>query len=403
LTTLAPSLSATLAALILWNGLAAAEIGRVAPHPADREALVLKFSAPAGPGAPSVSSDRDGMRPIQALPDGSRLVVLSLVPAGVARTIEEGDAVTSTAAANSGPMLRESRDAVSVIVHGRELLAFNFRTIQPPRPEIDPIYARSGYIDPIRTRTGVVVSEAFARLPPRHEHLYGMWSAWLNCEFEGRKINFWSPMDRTTQIRCEGVSEKWQGPAAAGFTAVNVFYDRSLSPEKPVLRETWRVAAYQIPGDPTYDIFDVSLHQVCAGESPLTVKQSAYGGFAMRLPESFQGDPARFMVSTGETDRAKANQAQLRWIYLGASRGEDQAGLAILSHPTNFRAPQRVRLHPTTAYFVFCPASAGDFEIAPAMPYDAHYRAVVFDGPPERDRIERLWQAFASVPPLAAQ
>jgi hypothetical protein len=106
------------------------------------------------------------------------------------------------------------------------------------------------------------------------------------------------------------------------------------------------------------------------------------------------------MVSNGETDRAKANQAALRWIYMGGLFNGRQAGLAVLAHPTNFRAPEPVRLHPQTAYFVFSPASTGEFKITPAQPYQAHYRVVVFDGPPERERLERLWQAFASVPPV---
>jgi len=379
----------------------AAEFGRASPHPEEREAVIMQL--PADRSAPGAATWNDGGRgrPIQSLADGSRLVIVPRIPAGVPLALRSSDTPAARGSAGTGPRFRRDRDTLVAQVRGHDLFGFNFGTIQPPRPDIDPIYARSGYIDPIRTRAGAVISEAFGRLPPQHEHQYGMWSAWFACTFEGREINFWAVRAGTTQVRCEGVSDVWEGPVAAGFTAVNVFYDRTVTPEKAALRETWKVAAYNVPEDSKYDLFDVALSQVCASASPVLVKRNSYGGFAMHLPDSLYGDGTRFMVSTGETDRAKANQNALRWIYMGGLFDGRQAGLAVLAHPTNFRAPEPVRLHPQTAYFSFSPASPGDFEIAPGRPYHARYRIVVFDGPPDRERLERLWHAFASVPPLA--
>ncbi|MEY4940934.1 MAG: hypothetical protein RIQ93_2669 [Verrucomicrobiota bacterium] len=348
---------------------------QVAPYTGEREALIMRTPSPTGEAG---------------------WVLIPRVPAGATPAIAPRKSRAPTA------QLRKDKDALVAVVNGHDLLAFNFGVIQPPRPGIDPKLARSGYIDGIRTRSGAVVSEAFPRVAADHEHQYALWSAWTATEFEGRKMNFWAPKAGDSQIRCEGVSNSWEAPMAAGFTAVNVFYDLVASPRKAALRETWNVVAYAMPEELKYDLFDVSLQQDCATASPVTVKKNAYGGFAMRYPDTFFGPAGRFMVSTGESNRAKANHTEQRWVYLGALVNGQPAGLAILSHPGNFRAPEKLRLHETMPYFVFAPAISGDFEITPTQPFKAHYRVVVFDGDPDRARLDRLWNAFASVSPVAA-
>jgi hypothetical protein len=100
-------------------------------------------------------------------------------------------------------------------------------------------------------------------------------------------MSFWDVRQGTTQIRCSGVSEIWDGPVAAGFTAENIYYDRTISPEKAALRETWKVITYAMPDEYAYNLFDVSLHQVCASSSPVTLKEYRYSGFAVRLSDRF--------------------------------------------------------------------------------------------------------------------
>ena len=107
------------------------------------------------------------------------------------------------------------------------------------------------------------------------------------------------------------------------------------------------------------------------------------------------------MVATGETDRLKSNHTGQRWVYMGSVVNGKPAGLAILSHPTNFRAPEKVRIHNEMPYFVFSPAIDGDWRITPTEPFNAHYRIVVLDGEPDRARLDRLWNAFASTAPVA--
>jgi len=74
------------------------------------------------------------------------------------------------------------------------------------------------------------------------------------------------------------------------------------------------------------------------------------------------------------------------------------AGLAILCHPDNFRAPQPVRLHPSEPFFCFAPSQLGDFQIEPGKTYISRYRFIVFDGAPNREELDRQWNDYAHPP-----
>ena len=363
----------------------AATTPHLQPHSADREALLWRTAGAVPTGMAS-----------QRLPDGTTLAYVPRLAAGQ----------TSAPNSNAGSTASEVRwktvhGAMHAMLGNHDLLAFHGTPVAPPRPDVPEIYTRSGFIDPIRTRAGVVVTESFSKMPPKHEHYYGLWSAWTATEFEGRPINFWDVRGGNSKVRCREVGKTWAGPIAGGFTAVNEFTDLSVSPGKPVLNETWHVVAYAIAPDAPYALFDISLHQTCATSSPVTFKQYRYGGMAIKFPEAIH-QATKFMVSTGETDREKANHTRQRWVYMGGTIDGREAGIALLSHPQNFRAPETVRLHPQTPFFCFSPATPGEFELTPDKPYQADFRVVVLDGVPDRSQIDRLWNAFASVPPPAA-
>ena len=90
-----------------------------------------------------------------------------------------------------------------------------------------------------------------------------------------------------------------------------------------------------------------------------------------------------------------------RWCYIGGKiPGEDgkstTGGLAILSHPSNFRSPQPVRIHPDMPYFTFSPQELGEFKIEPGTPYVSRYRIVTTDGAADKELLDRLWNDFAT-------
>ena len=70
------------------------------------------------------------------------------------------------------------------------------------------------------------------------------------------------------------------------------------------------------------------------------------------------------------------------------------AGITVMQHPSNFRYPQPVRLHPKFSYFCFAPMVLGDFSIEPGDEYVSRFRYVVHDGPLNAKLTKRLWEDF---------
>ena len=75
-----------------------------------------------------------------------------------------------------------------------------------------------------------------------------------------------------------------------------------------------------------------------------------------------------------------------------------QAGLSILGHPQNFRAPQPMRIHPKEPFFNFAPQQFGAMAIKPGEKYVSHYRFVVADGTPIAADLHRNWAELAHPP-----
>jgi hypothetical protein len=54
-------------------------------------------------------------------------------------------------------------------------------------------------------------------------------------------------------------------------------------------------------------------------------------------------------------------------------------------------------------YSAFAPSQLGRWRIAPGQPYEARYRFVTFDGPPDPALLNRLWQDYAYPPTVTVQ
>ena len=268
----------------------------------------------------------------------------------------------------------------------------------------EPVYTRSGYIHPLLTPSGRSVTGDY---PEDHPHQHALFGAWTKTTFEGREINFWDQKSGKARVAHASTSKILSGPVLGQFVVKLVHEDLS-DPDspKPVLDETWVVRAYRTGGN--YHLIDIKSSQRCATESPLNIQQYHYGGMAIRGPSNwFDADkkavpPAGFLTSEGLT-RLDGNHSRPHWVAMHGALDGQTAGVAMLSHPGNFRAPQWVRLHPTKPYFVFTPMVEEGFSITPAAPYVSQYRYVVFDGEPDPKLLQRIWTAYATPPEILVE
>jgi hypothetical protein len=277
--------------------------------------------------------------------------------------------------------------------------------IDPPKG-IDPLYRRSGFIHPMQTPSGRVVTDDF---PADHAHQHGLFFAWVNTKFDGRKIDFWNQPQRTGRVRHIDTVSKEEGPVHGGFQVVLRHEDITGGAAPiPVLSENWRVRVYNIRD---HYLADFASVQVCSGKRPLEILKYHYGGLGFRgagawFDPKAQGDdppdPARcgesnFLTSEGK-GRSGGNHTRPRWVDLSGRLDGQFAGVAILDHPANFQFPQPVRLHPNKPYLSFAPEVVEGFRIVPGTPYISQYRLVLHDGKPDPKLLDRLWHDYAEPP-----
>ena len=271
----------------------------------------------------------------------------------------------------------------------REILSYQAEPGELPREGIDPLFRRGGYIHPVFTPAGNRVTDDF---PADHLHHHGIWSPWTKTGFEGRSPDFWNMGQGRGRVEFVELDEVWQKDGKAGFKARHRFVDMTAKPEKVALLETWEVT---VSSDGKRNVMDLVITQTCATDAPMKLPEYHYGGLGFRGNQAWNGaDKCRFLTASGVRDRAKVNGSREPWCWVGGEVKGEACGVVILCHPSNFRAPQPIRAHPTEPFFCYAPQQAGAMEIVPGKPYVARYRIIAADGEPDAAEIGGWWDSY---------
>lgn len=287
---------------------------------------------------------------------------------------------------------REGKQIVFT-ANGKDVLRYQAEPGEFPRANIKESFRRGGYLHPIHTPSGRIVTDDF---PSNHVHHHGIWMPWTKTNFEGREPDFWNMGDGKGRVEFVSAEPVWEKEGRAGFTAKHQFVDLTAQPPKVALNETWEIVVSAIGGNSPRHIIDFTSTQTCATQAPLKLPKYHYGGFGFRGNWAWNGATAcRFLTSEGETDRKKANEARGKWCWIGGTLEGQVAGATILCHPSNYRFPQPMRLHPGEPFFCYTPQQLGDMEITPGTPYISKYRIVVADIEPTKEQAEAWWKEWA--------
>jgi hypothetical protein len=329
---------------------------------------------------------------LQVEPDGTATFVLPELRAG--KTLRYLLQEMKPSSGEPGVNLVSERDRLAISVSGRKALTFQGGSGEVPSPDIKPVFRRGGYIHPVFTPSGRSITDDY---PPDHYHHHGIWFAWTKTEFEGRHPDFWNVGDGTGEVKFAELDEKWSGSVHAGFKERNIYVDVSAPTPLTVLNEVWLVKVYNAGrGAKPYTMFDLVSTQTCATSSPLSLPEYRYGGIGFRGHRQWLAkDNCEFLTSEGK-DRNNGHGTRARWCHIGGKIDGKLAGIAILDHPSNFRAPQPMRINPDQPFFCYSPSLAGDWKIEPGKPYVSRYRFIVYDGAPDKTELDRLWNDYAN-------
>jgi hypothetical protein len=368
----------------------------------DRRESLVNFSLPKNLNAKAYEliDDKGNRLPLQVDGTGNATFVLAELKAGETRRyrIVAAKSGASTPGA-SGVQLSREGDRLLIRSGGRQVLAYQTQPGELPEAGIKPIFKRGGYIHPVYAPSGRSITDDF---PADHRHHHGIWWAWTKTEFEGRHPDFWNVGDGTGNVEFVAVDSTWSGSVHGGFKARTKSVDMSAPKPVTVLNEEWQVTVYRVgQGKDAYSMFDLVSTQDCATTSPLVLPEYRYGGLGFRGHREWLDKQNCFFLTSEGKDRANGNGTRARWVHIGGRIGGEFAGIAILDHPANFRAPQPVRLNPDQPFFCYAPSVLGLWEIARGQQYVSRYRFVVYDGQPDVAQLNRLWEDYANPPQVS--
>ena len=325
---------------------------------------------------------------IQFLKDGYACAIMSLLPNEV-----KDFKVVKELNTDNDAKISLNKDEAMFMVKGKQVISLQTGNKELPT-EIDPVYRRGGYIFPVLSPSGLSIADDY---PLDHKHHHGIWAAWTKTEFEGRQPDFWNMADKTGTVLFDGIKNTLEGSVFAYLESRNIYYDQSVNPNKKVLNEDWQIKVYNISDtEKPYYLFDLELRQNLSGTSTLKLPEYRYGGLGFRGNGEWNGEGKTTFLSSEGKDRTNGHATSSKWIHIGGKIGEKLGGIAILSHPDNFRSPQPMRIHPSEPFFCYAPSQAGDFEIRPGETYVAQYRFIVYDGAPDVEFINNMWDDYAN-------
>jgi hypothetical protein len=340
---------------------------------------------------------------IEQLPEGRVLswILSSQTKAGAVRTyvLEKG------VAASGEKVIRttDKGDALLLSSGADKVMAYHYAVMLPPAGEKYE-YRRSGFIHPLWSPTGEVLTHV---QPKDHYHHYGIWNPWTQTSFEGKTVDFWNLASGQGAVRFKTFHSLVEGAVFGGFKAIQEHVVFKPGYEKIALMEVIGVKLWNVKAASGQKVWlwDFSSTLNCASASPLTIKAYRYGGFSIRATAEWNVNTSSILTSEGKT-RKDADNTSGRWMFCNGVAGGNPSGILFLSCPANFNHPEPMRIWPESSHDVFmnfCPAKNKDWQLEPGKEYTLRYRVVTYSGEMTAARAEQYWQDFAYPPQVSVK
>jgi hypothetical protein len=277
-------------------------------------------------------------------------------------------------------------------------------SVMPPPEGVDEIFGRSGFIHPLWSPGGEVLTRV---QPPDHYHHYGIWNPWTAATFGGRTVDFWNLGGRQGTVRFAGFTGNEAGPVYSGMKALQEHVAFAADgTELVAINELWDVRVWET-GTKNITVIDFTSVLNTPLSGGIVLNQFRYGGgLGYRTTEKWHKDNSIVLTSEG-LNRAQADGTNARWCIIEGESGvpSGRSGILFLSHPSNRMHPEPMRVWPLDMYergdlfFQFTPIRHEDWNLAPNTGYTQKYRMIVYDGKITAEEAEKYWRSFAT-PPL---
>jgi hypothetical protein len=297
-------------------------------------------------------------------------------------------------------IIRKDHQDLSFIREDKPVFNYRFALTYPP-DGVDPLYRRSGFINPVWSPGGEILSRI---QPPDHYHHYGIWGPWTSTTINGRNVDFWNLLSGQGTVRFANFLSQTEGLVFSGFKALQQHIDFGEKGEDQIaMNEILDLRVWNASDNIWVIDYTTSLN--CPLPDGIMLNAYRYGGgLGFRATEKWKKDNCTVLTSDGKT-RIDADGTSARWsIVEGESdTPEGRSGILFLSHPSNRMHPEPMRVWPMNAngdrgdmFFEFCPIRHHDWKLEPGRDYTLKYRMIVFDGKMDPETAERYWNSFAT-------
>lgn len=309
---------------------------------------------------------------------------VGLLPAGLV----SGEHLVASGDTSSAFAFEEEDGRLTVLEQGAPVFAYNFGE---QRPEgVPEAYHRAGYVHPVWSPTGTVLTDDF---PEDHYHHRGVSWMWPRVQTGGEEYDLWH-LEGVRQVFDQWLVRR-AGPNAATMGA-KVHWETETD---TIVDERIWIRAF--PARQGTRALDVRL-TLEATEQPVTLlgqsnQDKGYGGF------SFRYAPRDSTVIVSPDGRAEdSNHQRFRWAdETGRFGGADHwEGAAIFQHPSHPRFPVQWTLRHYGFLGVAWPGNDGA-ALVPGEPVTLRYRVWLHEGDAEEGRVEAAYDAFVNPPVLS--
>lgn len=296
--------------------------------------------------------------------------------------------------------LKETQTGIDFFIDSKPVLTYQTATAKTPTG-VKESFAMSGFIHPLRTLSG----EILTRIQPEdHFHHYGLWGPWTRATIAGRSVDFWNLGDEKGRVEFHEILLTKEGTDQALIKVKQNHIDLTQSAEGTLAMEEELTISLK-PIDSNRYMLDYHREFWTTIPSGIVLDQYRYGGgIFFRATENWGSSNSQLLTSESKSwDQADASRA--RWIMArGASEHKSgKSGLLLLSHPKNYSHPEPLRVWPSDSnqgkgnvFLGFTPIREKEWKLDFGKNYQLRYRLIVFDGELSYEEAEAYWRSFVN-------
>ncbi len=279
---------------------------------------------------------------------------------------------------NNFVVFEDNGSSIIAKIGGKPSFQYNYETQRPDT--IQQYYQRSGFIHPIYSPDGEILTEGF---PEKHTHHHGMFTAWVNTKFRNKKIDFWNQHDETGNVIFKEILEI-KSNKDFGVLKTKQHHIAFINGDTiPVLEEIWNIKLYNFEAP---FVWDITISQKNISSSVLQLLKYHYGGLAFRGRDEWNTEKSEpkidkidndFQVTTNvHKSRLEANHTIPKWVNMYGKIADNEMNLTIIPRSNNPKFPDYLRVHPDLPYFCFTPVVNNGFDLKPTEIFTTKYRII---------------------------